>query len=255
LTATCTRGQTVVYDRFCGSALDHDRWRYLELQQGDGELVWTCFEKNALARVGEGTLDIDIERFATKHNTVQVFDNLKHQLVSTDVFCTQNGSIGFALDMAATRIGRTPTDYRDGFASFMLLDERTGWSFSVCTNGKQTFGLSDALRKTYRTRESTHVFDAPPPSLNLTGTSRHHTVILDSERTCLEWWVDGEFACRVPDAAIPPQIAICLGVATLSSLERIPVQNYSADSGLSVSFGPISIQKGAPDTPIRIEFE
>jgi hypothetical protein len=151
--------------------------------------------------------------------------------------------------MAATRIGMTPTDYRDGFASFMLLDQRTGWSYSVCTNGEHTFGLHDSLRKTYRARKPTHVFEAPARSVNLLGNSRHHDIVLDRPSQRLEWWVDGKIACGISEAEIPSDVLICLGLATLSAIETTSAENYSAAAGLSVSFGPVSVGTVLPQPP------
>jgi hypothetical protein len=245
LVGTRAPGQSFVYDDFSVGTLSSDRWRYLQIPQRDGA-PWTCFESNATTRVGEGTLDIQIQRFAPKHNSVQVFDNLKHQLVSTETFSTEVGPVTFALDMAATSIGATPTDYRDGFASFMLLDEQTGWSYSVCSNGKHTFGLYDSLRKTYHARKPTHVFEAPAASVNLVGNSRHHEIALDRPGQVLEWWVDGQIACRISDAEIPSDVLICLGLATLSAIDTTPAENYSAEAGLSVSFGPVSVGTASP---------
>jgi Family of unknown function (DUF6081) len=248
LVDTRTPGQSFVYDDFSISALSGDRWRYLQIPQRDGA-PWACFEPNATTRVGEGTLDIHVPRFAPKHNTVQVFDNLKHQLASTETFSTVAEPMTFALDMAATSIGMTPTDYRDGFASFMLLDEQTGWSYSVCSNGKHTFGLYDSLRKTYHARKPPHVFEAPAPSVNFLGNSRHHDIVLDRAGQRLEWWVDGQIACRISDAEIPSDVLICLGLATLSAIETTPAEIYSAAAGLSVSFGPVSVGTASPQPP------
>jgi len=240
LVETQTPGQSLVYDDFSLGTLNRDRWRYLQIPQRDGAR-WACFELNASTRVGEGTLDIHVQRFAPKHNTVQVFDNLRHQLVSTETFSTEVGPMTFALDMAATSIGLTPTDYRNGFASFMLLDEQTGWSYSVCSNGRHTFGLYDSLRKTYRAGKPTHVFEAPAPSANLLGGSRRHDIVVDRPNEMLEWWVDGQIACRISDAEIPSHVLICLGLATLPAIETTAAENYSVGAGLSVSFGPVSV--------------
>jgi hypothetical protein len=243
VTAVRTWGhQSFVYDDFAGSSIDPNRWSYLKLPQRHGP-PWTCYEPNATTQVGEGTLDIHVRRFAPKPNTVQVFDNLKHELVSAEVFSTRVGRTMFALDMAATSIGLTPTDYRDGFASFMVLDQQSGWSFSVCCNGKHTFGLYDALRKTYHARKSAHVFEAPVPRANMVGNSRHHEVALDGRDRSVQWWVDGQLACRVANAEIPADVSICAGLATLNSLDTTPAENYAPEAGLSVSFGPESLHR------------
>lgn len=248
MTAAGIEGLMLIYDDFSGNSIDHERWSYLTLPQR-GSLPWTCSAPNARTQVGEGTLDIEVECFTRKHNKVQAFDNLKHVLVSTHVFSTRAGWTTFALDMAATSIGLTPTDYRDGFASFMVLDQQSGWSFSICCNGKHTFGLYDALRKTYHARGSAHVFEAPAPRDNLVANSRHHELTLDGRARSVRWSVDGQLACRVVDAEIPADVSICLGMVTLTSLDPPPAERYAPEAGLSASFGPVSVHPSIVGSP------
>lgn len=245
-----TETPSFIYDDFTGGELDESRWTYLDIPRGS-RARWRCYEPNARTQVGEGTLDIDIRRFPQTHEKVPVFENLKHQLVSTHGFSTDNAPISFALDMAATSIGEAPIDYRDGFASFMVFDEATGWSFRTCSTGKRVFGLYDSLRKTYKAQTFAEVIDAPAPTTTLLGTSRHHEVILDSAEHTVEWWVDQQLAVRVTDADIPADVHISLGLATLSSIDRDRTEGSSRESGLSVSFGPVSVRNGSRDDLYR----
>jgi len=232
------------YDDFRGDHLDERRWSYLTLPQPDKE-DWQCFSPEAVTTFGEGTLDIHVQRFARTHPSVQVLDNLKHQLVSTETFSTQDG-ISVAFEMAATSVGDTSADFRDGFASFMLVDQETGWSFSICSNGSKDFGLYDSLRRTYRTRVSTNVIDAPSPAIRLVGNSRRHVATVSSSEHLLEWRVDGQVVCGMTGIEIPPRMNICVGLATMRSLdEPASIRDYT--SGMSVSFGPMDIWSHGPD--------
>lgn len=233
-------GQLTIYDDFGGDRLNPGRWRFLTIPHGR-QAPWECVEPNAETMVGEGTLDIHVPHFGRTHDTVQVFDNLKHLLISTEGFSTEDGRMTFIFDMAATSIGETPTDYRDGFATCMLLDENTGWSFSTCSNGKRVFGLHDSLRKTYKAHLSAHVIDAPSPNVNLVANSRHHEVVVDGVARSLEWRVDDVLAFRLTDTEIPPNVRVCLGLATLNSIHRESGEYFSQGVGLSVSYGPVGV--------------
>jgi Family of unknown function (DUF6081) len=238
--------RTVVYDDFTGADIDEGRWRYLTLpgtRDDAGGGAWTCFEPGADTRVGEGTLDLYVPSFAPRHHSIQAFDNLKHQLVSQEAFATDQGIVRFSLDMAATRTGDAPADYRDGFASFMVIHTESGWSFSVCSTGQSTFGLYDSLRRAYHWKKATEVIDSPIPAPGVIGGSLRHEIVIDRAGQNLQWWVDGHLAARIDDPAIPPSLHLALGLATLSSVEPSRAQPpRPAAPGLSVSFGPVSIQ-------------
>jgi hypothetical protein len=237
--------RAVIYDDFMGNDLDESRWCYLTLPGiGDGDdPAWTCFDPAAETRVGEGTLDMYVPRFAPRHRSMQVFDNLTHQLVSRDAFSVDSGAVRFTLDMAATRAGDAPADFRDGFACFMVIDIASGWSFRVCSTGHSTFGLYDSLRLTYRSKKSSQVIDSPVSAPAVVGGSLRHDIAVDRDEMTLQWWVDGRLAARISDPAIPRCINVALGLATLTSVEPSRAMSpRPAAPGLSVSFGPLSVQ-------------
>lgn len=239
---------TVVYDDFTSTEIDGNRWRYLTLPAADNpeEVAWTCFEPAADTQVGEGTLDMYVPRFSPGHQSIQVYDNLKHQLVSQQAFLTDAGVVRFALDMAATRAGDAPADFRDGFASFMVIDTESGWSFRVCSTGRSTFGMYDSLRLAYQSKKSAAVLDSPISAPAVVGGSLRHEIVIDRSGGTLQWSVDGRLAARVDDPAIPASVHIALGLATLKSVESTLTDSpRSAAPGLSVSFGPVSIQAGS----------
>ncbi|EHB58764.1 hypothetical protein MycrhDRAFT_1200 [Mycolicibacterium rhodesiae JS60] len=247
-----TGSGTVVYDDFTSTAIDGDRWRYLTLPAADNPegVAWTCFEPAADTQVGEGTLDMYVPQFSPRHQSIQVYDNLKHQLVSQQAFATDVGVVRFVLDMAATRAGDAPTDFRDGFASFMVIDIESGWSFRVCSTGHRTFGLYDSLRVAYQAKKSAAVLDSPVSAPAVVGGSLRHEIVIDRSGGTLQWSVDGRLAARIDDPAIPASVHIALGLATLNSVAPAP-ENLprSAPPGLSVSFGPVSIQAAIADAP------
>jgi Family of unknown function (DUF6081) len=233
---------TVAYDDFAGDRLDDDRWTYLTMPGRGGSETWTCFEPEAEARVREGTLDLFISRFTSKQRRLQAIGDVKHELVSRSSFSTRDGVAVFALDMAATRVGAMPADYRDGFASFMLIDIESGWSLQVCCNGYNTFGFHDSPDRTYRSHQPTTVTFAAAQVPSIIGQSRRHEIIIDSGDASVEWWADGKLTSRLDDADIPASLHIALGLATLISAQSIPAEPVRYASGLSVSFGPFGVR-------------
>lgn len=233
---------TVAYDDFTGDHLDDDRWTYLAIPGCGGSETCACFEPAAETRVGEGTLDLFIPRFTSKHRRAQPIGDVKHELVSRSGFSTRDGVAVFALDMAVTRLGALPADYGDGFASFRLIDIESGWSFQVCCNGYNTFGFHESPHRTYRSRQPTSVIFAAAQVPGTTGQSRRHEIIIDSGGASVEWWADGKLTSRLEDADIPASLHIALGLATLVSARPIPAEPDPYASGLSVSFGPVDVR-------------
>jgi hypothetical protein len=239
---------TVVYDDFTGHHLD-DRWTQLA-GPGYGRFKTSmCFEPTAETQVGEGTLDLFVPGFTSKQRGGQVSDN-GSQLVSRSAFSTRGGIAVFSVDMAATRIGDAPADYRDGFASFMLVDIESGWSFQVCCNGHTTFAIHDALRDAFGSdsHQPAKIADTPTHAADIVYHSRRHDIIVDSIYTSIEWWADGQLSCRVKDLAIPPCVHIALGLAALRPAQPPPSEVRRQPSGLSVSFGPVSVPTTAIPT-------
>jgi hypothetical protein len=229
----------VVYDDFNRDHLDDDRWTYLTIPGGGASETWTCFEPAAETRVGEGTLDLFVPRFTSRHRYSPAIGNIKRGLLSRSGFSTRDGVAVVALDMAVTRVGEIPTDYGDGFASFMLIDIESGWSFQVCCNGYNTFGFHDSPDRTYRSHQPTTVTFAAAQVPSIIGQSRRHEIIIDSGDASVEWWADGKLTSRLDDADIPASLHIALGLATLISAQSIPAEPVRYASGLSVSFGPV----------------
>jgi hypothetical protein len=232
----------VVYDDFTGPQLDLGRWDDLTIHGLSGSEARIRFEPAAETRIGEGTLDLFVPCFGSTHGRVRGFDATSHERISRRAFATHDGLIVFALDMAATRIGTAPADPRDGFASFMLVYVESGWSFQVCSNGDETFGLHDALRHGERWPTPTEMIDASTPVPAVMGRSRCHEVIIDTTAATIEWWTDKRLTSEVRDTDIPPAVRIALGLATMTSGHATPEELSRPTSGLSVSFSPVTVR-------------
>ena len=199
-------------------------------------------EPAAETRVGEGTLDLFVPSFGSKVGRMRGSDTINHERVSRRAFSTRDGLVVFSLDMAATRVGAVPADPRDGFASFMLVDIESGWSFQVCANGDKTFGLHDALRHGDRSPTPTEMIDASTPVPAMMGRSRRHEVKINTATATIEWRTDKQLTSQVRDTGIPAAVHIALGLATLTSVHSTADESSRLTSGLSVSFGPVTVR-------------
>jgi hypothetical protein len=87
-----------IYDDFTGPGLDMSRWFHLEYPPGPDGTSWRCAEPAARTEVGNGTLAVHVERFERAHDHVQIMDNPKHLLLSTESFAVPGGRMCELLD-------------------------------------------------------------------------------------------------------------------------------------------------------------
>jgi hypothetical protein len=228
------------YDDFAATVLDPSRWRFLELPRGV-RAAWRCEEPLARTEVGEGTLDMHVNRFTRGHDRVQIFDNLKHQLMSTWLFTSpERGSVTYSAEVAATNLGQSFYDWRDGQATLTILDPATGWAFRTFTTSNHVFAVHEPIRAdTTAARES--IIECGSSLLTVQpGVSHRHDITLNFAERSVEWRVDSEFTFGISDCVLPDAVHLGLGITTLQ-----PIRNHRTQSlrgqGLSASFGPISI--------------
>jgi hypothetical protein len=243
---THTTNPVRVYDDFSGPELDMSRWFFLEYPPGPDGTSWRCEEPGARTDVGNGTLDIHIERFERAHDQVAIMDNPKHLLLSTEGFpVPADGVATFSMDMAVTSLNATPRDYRDAFASMNVLDMTSGWVFDACATSDTVFSIYERLPMPGVERPFTYVVDAPLSGIVAEpGLSHTYTVALDAGRGTAEWRIDGTLVHQVRGAEIPTQVNIGLGIFTVH-----PIVDGKSTSlrgqGMSASFGPISVSLSA----------
>jgi hypothetical protein len=73
---------------------------------GPDPTSWRCEEPSARTEVGGGTLAIHVDRFERAHDQVQIMDNPKHLLLSTESFTVPaEGCTAVSMEMAATSRG------------------------------------------------------------------------------------------------------------------------------------------------------
>lgn len=246
MTRTQTQTQTPTYDDFAGPELDTSRWSHLEYPPGPDGTSWRCAEPSARTVVGGGTLTVTVERFERAHDQVQIMDNPKHLLLSTESFAVPaEGRLTVSGEMAATSINAAPRDYRDGFASVNVLDMAGGWVFDLCATSDTVFAIHEQLPVPGVLHPFSHVVEQPLAGLQIApGCSHLCEVTLDAGRRAAEWRVDGRVVYEVCGVEIPGRITLGLGLITLHPI--IDGRSRSLrGQGLSATFGRISVRASA----------
>ncbi|MQA13832.1 MAG: hypothetical protein GEV09_06540 [Pseudonocardiaceae bacterium] len=234
--------QARTYDDFTGPELDTGRWFYLEYPPGPDGVSWRCEEPSARTEVGDGTLNVHVERFERGHDQVQIMDNPKHLLLSTESFpVPAGGRASFSLQLAATSRNAAPRDYRDGFASFNVLDLSSGMVFDLCATSDQVFAIYERLPVPGVEAPFTHVIDSPLAGIETAAGRPHHCeVTLDAAQRSAEWRVDGALVFEVRDVLVPDEVKLGVGLITLHPIADGTSRSVRGQ-GLSASFGPIQV--------------
>lgn len=132
-----------IYDNFAGSSPSEDKWQVAAVPLGQDEF-WFYRDDNATVSCGENRCTIDIPMFTKQHSQVQIFDNPKHLFLATRAWETGNGPLSFSTTMSAAVDGH-PNDYRDGFASFNVLDFASAMVFDIVSNGSHLWAIYERL--------------------------------------------------------------------------------------------------------------
>lgn len=230
------------YDDFAGPELNPDRWTYLEYPMPEGP-PWRCQEPGAKQRISDGTLTVEVDRFEQAHDQVQIIDNPKHLLLSTQAFAVpETGVTTFSVDMAASNINGDPHDYRDGVAAFNVLDLANGWVFDVAASSNHVYAIYEMLPVPGAAAEPfTYMVNQPFAPIPV-GAGKTHVcnVVLDAERSFVTWTVDGARVFQASGVAVPREVRIGLGMFTLH-----PIQDGSSTSlrgqGMAASWSNLSV--------------
>ncbi|MFF0447511.1 DUF6081 family protein [Streptomyces sp. NPDC004609] len=233
------------YDDFAGPGLDTAKWTHLEYPMQVGP-PWRCADPGAVTAVGDGTLAVDIERFRLAHDTVQIMDNPKYLLLSTEEFALPDaGRAVFTVDMRATSRGGDRHDYRDGVAAFNVLDMETGSVFDVAANSEHVWAIHEMLPVPGAPEEPfTRMVEDPFAGVAPgTGAVRRCQVVIDTAGGHVRWVVDGRMIHQANGIAFPSRVRVGLGIFTLHPVgpdgsRSVNGQGVSAAwSGLTVAYG------------------
>jgi len=222
--ASSTTAAWTTYDDLAGSAGDA-RWEDRAGPGDDGIPVPFC-DETAVVTTGPAGRQVRIERFTRRADgRVQNLDNPKHLVVSTETFeVPDGGTAEFRVDMAAERIGGDAADYRDGFATFNVIDVEHKLVVDVILTGSQLhtiYELQAVPVGVVPVDESfLYVVDNPELGLDVGPGSWHTcTVAIDRAAGGIEATADGRTLFRTGDLPVDPRrIKLGMGILTLQPL-------------------------------------
>jgi Family of unknown function (DUF6081) len=195
------------------------RWQILEFPLADGG-VWRHEEPSAQTSVTDDVLELRVQRFERSHDTVQIFDNPKHLIVSVAKFTIPRiGESVFSVQMAAEKIGGNPLSYRDGFASFNVLDFDTGSIFDHIATGRHALVVHERLLLPNITDPSDTFswFVEAPLSLGEFDPTEFHkyAIAFDPAIRRVRWLVDDRLTFETRDVRVPDSLQVGFGLFTL----------------------------------------
>ncbi|WP_283136820.1 DUF6081 family protein [Rhizohabitans arisaemae] len=231
------------YDHFSGPDLDTAKWMYLEYPMPEGP-PWRCADPGAVTAIADGALTVDIDEFRLRHDTVQIMDNPKYLLLSTEEFALGEGRrVTFTVDMAVTSKGGDPRDYRDGVAAFNVVDMESGWVFDVAANSDHVWAIHEMLPvPTAAARPFTRMVEDPfanlPPG---PGRTRRCQVTIDTSAGSVAWLADGAVINEVTGIRLPGVVRLGLGVFTLHSVAGGASRSIRGQ-GISVTWSGLTVE-------------
>lgn len=207
-----------LYDNLSGPDLREDRWQFLQVPLDDTQ-TWTYAEPDAKTDVGGGAVSVRVDEFTRSHPQVQILDNPKHLLVSTEEFDLTTGPRTFSADMTAENIGVSGEDYRDGFAAFNVLDMATADVFDLIVTGRHAYAIHERLFVPGVIDPAdafTHVVHAPLVGPRIDPATTHrYAVTIDPARHTVTWRIDDIPVYTAHPATLPTAVRIGFGIITL----------------------------------------
>jgi hypothetical protein len=213
------------YDAFTGVSLDPSRWEARSVTGPHGEQV-QFQDIAAVERVTDGFREVRIERFTRQASDVQNLDNPKHLVVSTRTFeIPAQAAATFEVDMSARKLNGRDDDYRDGFATFNVIDVDHKLVLDVIATGGRIHALYELQEWPvgFATPEEAFLYVVDNPELGVaTEPGRWHAyqVTINRKDSTIEAHVDGRLLFRTHDLPVSPgRIKLGMGILTLSPLK------------------------------------
>ena len=235
---------TGVYAGFDSLLESEPAWRVGAFPDRDGA-IRELREPEAVPIVQNGRLRMGVRRFTRCHDRVQIFDNAKHILFSSETFEVGDG-IEFSFQMGAEGLACNEGDLYDGFASFLCLDLSTGTAIDVFCRDYLCAAVFARLpfpgvelpdlepMKYWALFDEKHLDDG--------GLHEYSITISPSDRSII-WSVDGTRlrTQRMPDYRLGP---LMLGLGLMTEKDLGPSGSVSCHGqGIRGEWSPISIER------------
>lgn len=234
--------RAAVYDPFTGPQLDSSRWHHLEYPGlGPDGGAWVAAERSARTTVADGTLSVDIDRFEIEHG-IQPVDNCKYVLLSTETFeVPAGGSLTASARVSASNVNATGFDYRDGFATLILIEPSTGWVFDCAVTSDQAFAIHERLPLPGAVPFTRIVQDPLAGVEGGSGEPHSFRIVLDAAGRKAQWYVNDRLLFEASDIVIPPSVNVGLGIFTLHPTGDEGSRSLHGQ-GLSASWSDVRVE-------------
>lgn len=210
-----------IYDPFTAPRLDPNKWTVAAFPLGNGEF-WRWEEPQAEVKTGDGKLEITVNPYTRFHNQVQIFDNPKHLILGTQSFkVPEQGRISFSFKMGAITHNGNPDDFREGFASFNVLDFASGMVFDFIATSSRVGVIYERLLMpgiTSPQEAFTEIIEVAP---NRPGALFAGRIDYSVESNRVDFWLNTELVATQSNIpAKPSNLIIGMGLITLKPIEN-----------------------------------
>ncbi|TMB44071.1 MAG: hypothetical protein E6J53_07655 [Chloroflexi bacterium] len=182
------------YDTFTEGAVDPAKWVALQLPTPDGSM-WSYGDPNAKVEAHGGTMQITVDPFRLKHDTVHMLDDPKHLLVTPQpMTVASDGVTRISAEMAAENYNGNPDDLTDGWIGLVVADFSTGMIFDWMLSATRIGALYERLPIPGVTPEGgsfSWIIQSPFVAINSPGTFRTYEIELNAKARSAQWKVDG----------------------------------------------------------------
>ena len=202
-------------------------------------------EPEAVPIVQNGRLRMGVRRFTNSDDRVQIFDNAKHVMFSTQSFEVGSG-LRLSWEMGADGLRCNEGDLYDGFASFLCLDLSTGTAIDVfcrddlCAAVFARLPFPGVKLPDVQPMKYWALFDERVlPKAGIHAFS----IAIEPNHSAITWTVDAETLRRqaLPDYPLGP-LMFGLGLMTEKDIDEDGSTSVHGQ-GIRGEWGPITIEE------------
>jgi hypothetical protein len=210
-----------LYDDFQTQELDSSKWAVAAFPTGDGGF-WKWEEPEAKIKTGDGKIELTVNPYTRFHDQVQIFDNPKHLILATRSFpVPKKGFISISFKMGAVTHNGNPDDFRDGFASFNVLDFASGLVFDFIATSTKVGVICERLLIRGLTTPEEAFTEIIEVGRSQPGKLSRCQVRYGWQENRVEYFWEGKEVCsRSNLPAKPSNLAIGFGLITLRTIEK-----------------------------------